>query len=196
MRSGKLGVRAGRAVHGASDVSDSQACNQCLCGVWVRSQLAALHMLHRMKGIFGAGHEPVVFSEYSGFLHHQKGPIPPLSWVGATLAAVLSPGREARISQGNLCRKCYKIQNTNTNYSISQVVVSVAEKGGKCVCLGGWKKIGWPGRLLKSCKEYLSTFRGKPCLQLRETTRNMFASLKPCNRTNYANVSPLTVKSY
>jgi hypothetical protein len=38
-----------------SDVSDSQACNQWLCGVWVRSQLAALDMLHRIKGIFGAG---------------------------------------------------------------------------------------------------------------------------------------------
>jgi hypothetical protein len=39
-----------RAVHGASDMSDSLACNQCLCGVWVRSQLAALDMLHRIKG--------------------------------------------------------------------------------------------------------------------------------------------------
>jgi hypothetical protein len=96
------GVRGGRAVHGASDVSDSQACNQCLCGVWVRSQLEALDMLHRIKGIFGAGHVPVVSFGYSGFLHHQKGPIPPMSWVGATVAAVLSPGRVARISQGNL----------------------------------------------------------------------------------------------
>jgi hypothetical protein len=64
------GVRGGRAVHGASDVSDSQACNQCLCGVWVRSQLAA--PLYRIKGIFGAGHVPVVSCGYSGFLHHQR----------------------------------------------------------------------------------------------------------------------------
>jgi hypothetical protein len=47
------GVRGGRAVHGAADVSELQACNQCLCGVWVRSQLAALDKLHRIKGIFG-----------------------------------------------------------------------------------------------------------------------------------------------
>jgi hypothetical protein len=53
------GVRGGRAVHGASDVSELQACNQCLCWVWVRSQLA-LDKLHRIKGIFGAGHVPVV----------------------------------------------------------------------------------------------------------------------------------------
>jgi hypothetical protein len=37
-------------VHGASDVSELPACNQCLCGVWVRSQLAALDKLHRIKG--------------------------------------------------------------------------------------------------------------------------------------------------
>jgi hypothetical protein len=65
----------------------------------------SLDMLHRIKGIFGAGHVPVVSSGYSGFLHHQKGHIPPMSWEGAirdTVAAVLSPGRVARISQGNL----------------------------------------------------------------------------------------------
>jgi hypothetical protein len=44
----------------ASDVSDLQACNQCLCGVWVRSQLAALDKLNRIKGIFGTDHVPVV----------------------------------------------------------------------------------------------------------------------------------------
>jgi hypothetical protein len=44
---------------------------------WVRSQLAALDMLHRIKEIFGADHVPVVSSGHSGFLHHQKGPIPP-----------------------------------------------------------------------------------------------------------------------
>jgi hypothetical protein len=26
-------------VHGASDVSDLYACNQCLCGVWVSSKI-------------------------------------------------------------------------------------------------------------------------------------------------------------
>jgi hypothetical protein len=88
------GVRGGRAVHGASDVSDSQACNQSLCGVWVRSQLAAQDILHRIKGIFGAGHVPVVSSGYSGFLHHQKGPIPPMSWVGATHSVQGSPRGE------------------------------------------------------------------------------------------------------
>jgi hypothetical protein len=66
-----FGVRGGRVVHGASDVSDSQACNQCLCGLWVRSQLAALDMLHRITGIFGVDHVPVVSSGHSGFLHHQ-----------------------------------------------------------------------------------------------------------------------------
>jgi hypothetical protein len=59
-------------VHSASDVSDLQACNQCLCRVWVRSQLAALDKLHRMKGIFGADHVPMVSSRHSGFLHHQN----------------------------------------------------------------------------------------------------------------------------
>jgi hypothetical protein len=80
--------------------SDSKACNQCLCGVCVRSQLAALDMLHRIKGIFGANHVPVVSSGHSGFLHHQKGLIP-LNVLGRrdTVAAVLSPGRVARISQ-------------------------------------------------------------------------------------------------
>jgi hypothetical protein len=29
--------------------------------------------LHRIKGIFGAGHAPVVSSGHSGFLHHQNG---------------------------------------------------------------------------------------------------------------------------
>jgi hypothetical protein len=67
-----LGIPGGPAVHGASDVSELQACNQCLCGVWVRSKLAALDKLHRMKGIFGAGHVPVVSSGHSGFLHHQN----------------------------------------------------------------------------------------------------------------------------
>jgi hypothetical protein len=55
-----------------SDVCDLQACNQCLCGVWVRSQLAALDKLHHIKGIFGANHVPVVSSGHSGFLHHQN----------------------------------------------------------------------------------------------------------------------------
>jgi hypothetical protein len=45
----------------ASDVSVLQACNQCLCGVWVR-----------IKGIFGADHVSVVFSGHFGFLHHQN----------------------------------------------------------------------------------------------------------------------------
>jgi hypothetical protein len=52
----------------ASDVSDLQACNQCLCGVWVRSQLTALDI----KRIFGADHVPEVSSGHSGFLHHQN----------------------------------------------------------------------------------------------------------------------------
>jgi hypothetical protein len=57
----------------ASDESDLQACNQyCLCGVWVRSHLAALDMLHRIKGIFGAYHVPVVSFGHSSFLHHQN----------------------------------------------------------------------------------------------------------------------------
>jgi hypothetical protein len=77
-------VRGGRVVYSASGVSDSQACNLCLCGVWVQSQLAALDMLHHIKGIFGTDHVLVVSSGHSGFLHHQKGPIPPVSWVGAT----------------------------------------------------------------------------------------------------------------
>jgi hypothetical protein len=81
----------GRVVHGAFD---SQACYQCLCGVWVRSQLSALDMLHRIKGIFGADHVPVVSCGHSGFLHHQKGPIPPMSWVGATLSLPCSPWGE------------------------------------------------------------------------------------------------------
>jgi hypothetical protein len=72
---GHQGVRGGRTVHGASDVSELQACNQCLCGVWVRSQLAALDKLHCIKGIFGAGHVPVVSSGHSGFLHHQNGKV-------------------------------------------------------------------------------------------------------------------------
>jgi hypothetical protein len=42
--------------------------------------------LHRIKGIFDADHVPVVFSGHSGFLHHRKGHIPPMSWVGATLS--------------------------------------------------------------------------------------------------------------
>jgi hypothetical protein len=36
------------------------ACNQCLCGVWVRPQLEALDMLHPIKGIFSADHLPVL----------------------------------------------------------------------------------------------------------------------------------------
>jgi hypothetical protein len=67
-----MGVRGGRVVHGASDVSELQACNQCLSRVWVRSQLAALDKLHRIKGIFSADHVPVVSSEHFGFLHHQN----------------------------------------------------------------------------------------------------------------------------
>jgi hypothetical protein len=56
-------------VHGASDESDLQACNQCLCGVvWDRFQLAALDMLHRIKGIFGADYRPVVSYGHFGFL--------------------------------------------------------------------------------------------------------------------------------
>jgi hypothetical protein len=47
------------------------------------------------KRVFGADHVPVVSSGHSGFLHHQKGPIPPMSWVGVTPSAVLSPGRVA-----------------------------------------------------------------------------------------------------
>jgi hypothetical protein len=98
-----------------TDVSESQASNQCLCGVWARSQLAALDMLHRIKVIFGAGHVSVVFSGYSGFLHHQKKSYS-LSVLNRrdTVAAVLSPGRVARISQGNLLRKCYKIHIQNS----------------------------------------------------------------------------------
>jgi hypothetical protein len=41
-------------------------------------------MLHRIKGIFGADHLPVVSAGHSGFPYHQKGHIPPMSWVGAT----------------------------------------------------------------------------------------------------------------
>jgi hypothetical protein len=40
----------------ASDASDLQACNQCLCGVWVQSQLAALDALHHIKGMFEESH--------------------------------------------------------------------------------------------------------------------------------------------
>jgi hypothetical protein len=43
-----------------------------VAGVWVQSQLAAPDMLHRIKGIFGADHVPVVSSGHSGFFHHQK----------------------------------------------------------------------------------------------------------------------------
>jgi hypothetical protein len=46
----------------ASDVSDLQACNQCLRVVWVRSQLTALDMFHRIKEIFGVEYIPVVSS--------------------------------------------------------------------------------------------------------------------------------------
>jgi hypothetical protein len=67
-----MGVRNGLVVHGASEGSDLQACNQCLCGVWVRSQLTTLDKLHRIKGIFGADHVPVVSSGHSGLLHHQN----------------------------------------------------------------------------------------------------------------------------
>jgi hypothetical protein len=56
----------------ASVASDLQACNQCLCGVWVQSRLAALDMLHRIKGIFGTDHIPVVSSGHSGFLYHKN----------------------------------------------------------------------------------------------------------------------------
>jgi hypothetical protein len=31
-----------------------------------------IDMLHRMKGIFGADHVPVISSGHSGFLHHQN----------------------------------------------------------------------------------------------------------------------------
>jgi hypothetical protein len=37
-----------------------------------RFQLTALDKLHRIKGIFGADHVPVVSSGHSGFLHHQN----------------------------------------------------------------------------------------------------------------------------
>jgi hypothetical protein len=67
-----LVVRGGLVIHSASDVSDLQACNQCLCGVWVQYQLAALEKLHRIKGIFGADHVPMVSSGNFGFLHHKK----------------------------------------------------------------------------------------------------------------------------
>jgi hypothetical protein len=79
-----------------SDVSDSQACNQCLSGVLVQSQLGALdtRRLHRVKGIFSADHVLVVFSEHSGFLHYQKGPIPPMSLVGAAPLLPSSPRGE------------------------------------------------------------------------------------------------------
>jgi hypothetical protein len=97
-----VGVRGGRAIHGASDVSESQAGNLCLCGVWVQSQLAALDMLHRIKGIFGADH-------IGGFLQALRFPPPSKGSYSPnvlgrrdTVAAVLSPGRVARISQGNL----------------------------------------------------------------------------------------------
>jgi hypothetical protein len=55
--------RGGRAVHGASDVSDLQACNQCLCGVWVRSQLTALDKLHRIKKDFRRGSSRVFWGK-------------------------------------------------------------------------------------------------------------------------------------
>jgi hypothetical protein len=34
--------------------------------------IPALDMLHRIKGIFGVDHVPVVSSRHSGFLHHQN----------------------------------------------------------------------------------------------------------------------------
>jgi hypothetical protein len=38
-------------------------------------------MLHRIKGIFGADHVPVVSSGHSGFLHHQNGKIISISLI-------------------------------------------------------------------------------------------------------------------
>jgi hypothetical protein len=130
----KLGVRGGRAVNGASDVSDSQACNQCLCGVWVRSQLAALDMLHRMKGIFWRGSRTGGFLRVLRFPPPSKGSYSPnVLSRRDTVAAVLSLGRVARISQGNLWRKCYKIQkykNTKNPLDLLPLVKSINLKEG------------------------------------------------------------------
>jgi hypothetical protein len=58
------------------------------------TKTTALDMLNRIIGIFGADHVPVVSSGHSGFLHHQKGLIPPMSWVGATPSLPCSPRGE------------------------------------------------------------------------------------------------------
>jgi hypothetical protein len=60
----------------ASDVSVLHACNQNLCGVWVR-----------IKEIFGADHVSVVSSGHSGFLHHQN-------WENKILISLISLSSE------------------------------------------------------------------------------------------------------
>jgi hypothetical protein len=81
-------------VHGASDVSHRPVTNVCAgCGS-IQARGTTLEMLNRIKGIFSADHVTVVSSEHSGFVHHQKGPIPPMSWVGATPSLPCSPRGE------------------------------------------------------------------------------------------------------
>jgi hypothetical protein len=100
----------------ASDVSDSQACNQCLCGVWVRAQLAALDVAPYTRA-FRRG------SRIGGFLRALRFPPPSKRSYSPnvlgrrdTVAAVLSPGRVARISQGNMRQKYKKYKYKIIHY--------------------------------------------------------------------------------
>jgi hypothetical protein len=95
-------IRGGRAVHGASDVSDSQACNQCLCrevgSIPARgTRYVAPYRRDFRRGSCTGGFRVLRFPPPS------KGSYSP-NVLGRrdTVAAGLSPGRVARISQGNL----------------------------------------------------------------------------------------------
>jgi hypothetical protein len=81
---------------------DSQACNQYLCGVWVRSQLAALDMLHWIKRDFRRGSRTGGFLRALQFPPPSKGSYIPNVLGRRDTVAVLSPGKVARFFQGNL----------------------------------------------------------------------------------------------
>jgi hypothetical protein len=106
----------------------SQACNQCLCGGSIPAR--GTRYVAPYKRDFRRG------SRTGGFLRVLRYPPPSKGSYSPsvldrrdTVAAVLSPGRVARISQGNLWRKCYKIKKK----VVSWVWACMTKRGWGCV---------------------------------------------------------------
>jgi hypothetical protein len=95
-----------------SDMSDSQACNQCLCRCMGLIPARGTRYVAPYKRDFWRGSCTGGFLRALLFPPPSKGSYSP-NHLGRrnTVAAVLSPRRVAWILQGNLWQKCYKIQN-------------------------------------------------------------------------------------